>query len=486
MFHCLVLEMSNSSYSIFQLVVEKLIETVEGIEGGLFSVWVLNCGVQVPVLGSDRKSFSVQQYADCGEELCLPPRRLLFFDMAGEKELFVKYLNFLRGLEPRVVRYSVREMVSVLNKVGLAGKIPIVMVISELAIGDAESVREFASTLIFKGTTPFEIFAIESRDFQQNFDPLADFTLFLNARVHVCHPVEKAVLPSMIIGSLFDSKVTDAVIFVQHSYAFRVVDILGRGVRRNDLVFALSTAGPDDTVYFYLDYDVGMIKSRSPGVQFQVRYLDAFGRRVVRVMTLYFSIVEDPESCLIDFGAVLGAFAARAADKYRELASLDPISTVLANAKATFLDNLDAWVKFARGDRVAAAQFADSLANYHRLLSPRALAHVLGSSPTDVLRFVGPIGYALSLGSAEAVGPFTLTGRPVATGACYVPMPGGRGILLLAPGEEIGAWAEAIGQPPLTSALADICREPVVEIIAQSVSTGHPLLRHIEMCIAGG
>jgi hypothetical protein len=356
---------------------------------------------------------------------------------------------------------------------------------SELAVDDIDSMRAFVSTFAFRPITHFEIFAITKPDFPPTFDPLTDLALFLNAKLHICHPLESSVLPSAIVRSLFDPKLTEVFITIVHSTAFQVVDVLGCGVRNSDLMFALCVAGLDDTVYFYLDYDVGAIRFRSPGVQFQIRYMDALGRKIVRTMTINFSVADDVGSCIVNFDVALSAVAAQAADKYREFTTLDPISKSFTESKIKILAAQDAQVRLARGDRVAAAQIVDGLSNPGRLLSPLALAQVFGRSPPDVVRFLAPVGYALSLDSSEVVGPFTLTGRSVATGAYYIALPGGRGVLLLADAADVPTWAEALTHPPLSHAIAAICRESVVEILTRPVSGGHPLLTHIEKCIAG-
>jgi hypothetical protein len=389
-------------------------------------------------------------------------------------------------LTPGIVRYSVRTLVTELNRACAVRRIPVVMLVSELLIDEAKTMREFVSTLAFRPLGHFEIFAVESARFAQNFDPLADLSLFLNARVHICHPLESSVLPSAIINSLFEPKVMELVAMVVMSPAFEIVDILGCGVRRSDAVFVLPAAGVEDTIYFYLDYAVSAIKFGSPGVQFQVRYIDALGRRFVRMMTFSFLVANDTGACSFHFDTVLGSVAARAADLYRGSLSLEPVKKSLTDAKVALLDGPDARALLGRGDRVASAQFADALANHHRCDSALTLLHLLGRPPAGVVRFLAPIGYALALGTAEVVGPFVLTGQTSVTGGWYIAMPGGRGVLLIASGEDLATWAEALGQPPLSYAFAAVCREAVVEILAYDVSPGHPLLRHIEKCTRRG
>jgi DNA-directed RNA polymerase subunit RPC12/RpoP len=478
----LVLELSELSRPIYVAVLDRLREKVASMAQGRFSIFVLNRALQYPLVRGHR--FALALAPDL-EDFCPPPMDCVLFDLETDRELFLKYIAHLRDLKPQIVLGSMLSVIKALNAFCASDKIPVVLLTSLLAIDESEAVRSFVATQVFRPTTHFDIFVIRPPVFIPDYGPMSDLTLFLNARIHFCDLSQYAVLPDEIIASLFELKLIDVIIYCLPSAVLKVADILGPGVRRAEKQFALTSICTGDTVYFYFEYNIATIKFLAPGVQFQVRYFDALGRRVIRQMTATFTLVDNMYSCAtnVNYDVYIAGTVMRAIEKNRENTEIEAVHAALRAAKVGFLDNTLAMLFLLQTEKLVQSRVEQALKKSAGLLSREALSQVMGKCPSDIAAFVAPLAYRLALGAEELEGPFTIGGRKLQRGAWYVVLPGGHGVVLLAPGEDADAWAQAVNVPPLQRLIASVCHETIVEILTPAASATHPLYVHIHKCI---
>ena len=347
--------------------------------------------------------------------------------------------------------------------------------------------REYASTMVFKDQCNLEIWAVKPEMFAPDYSGLAELAIFVNARVHLCHlcdPVQLNVLPDEIVKSLFDPKFTDVVISATFSPCLKIKEIFGAGYWRSEQAFTVPALGANDAVYFVLDYDVSQMKMASPGVQFRVRYFDQHGRRVLRVISTFFSIVDNMNTCAMNayYDVVSATLMHQALDKIREFGNLEAFRTKLQELRQGYLEDTFAKLFLMNTDPLSYQQVASCLTYGSALVDVLALPYVFGRCPTDVSRFISPICYPFNLYSPAMGEPFTANMRPLANGAYYVKLPDGHGAVLLAPTEDVALWSQAISEPPISELIASVCQETIIEILSPSTSATHPLFIHLNKC----
>jgi hypothetical protein len=376
------------------------------------------------------------------------------------------------------------SVITTLNSFCVADKIPVVLLTALLTVDESEPMRAFAAAQAFCPTTHFDIFIVQPPVLTPDYGPLSDLTLFLNARIHFCDLSQYAILPNEILSSLFETKFVDVIIYCLPSSILKVADILGPGFRRAEKQFALPSMGVGDTVYFYFDYNLPALKYLSPSAQFQVRYFDALGRRVIRQMSATFTLVDNMYTCAmnVNYDVYVAATVIRAAEQNRENAAIEAVHASLRAAKVGLLNDTFAVLFLLEIEKPTKARLEQALTKGAGLLSRAALSQVMGKSPRDVAAFMAPLAYRLELGAEALEGPFTVVGKQLQRGAWYVALPR-RGVVLLAPGEDADVWTQAVSAPPLQELIAAVCQEPLVEILTPAASASHPLYVHIHKCI---
>jgi hypothetical protein len=184
----------------------------------------------------------------------------------------------------------------------------------------------------------------------------------------------------------------------------------------------------------------------------------------------------------VDYDVFLAAVVTKAVEQAREFGTLQAVHDALAKAKADFLDNNLARLLLLNCEKLTIARVKEILTNGSSLLSNTDLGQVMGKAPRDTVAFFTPMAYSLSLGAGEVAGPFLVNGRPIRTGAYYVAMAGGHGVILLGATEDVARWADAVSRPPVSDAIAAICQEKIVELLAPSRSERNPLFLHLMKC----
>jgi hypothetical protein len=436
------------------------------------------------VISSDRQRFSVATVVDVDDSPVFPPPDVMFFDAQRDCALFVKYLELVKTFKPSAVTMSLLKIANVLNGVALGGRFPITLMICQTPIDDPESFQRFASAHAIRPAVHFEIFALRPPRSAVDFSPLSDLAIFMNSKVHVCDLSQINVLPNEMVRSLLAFKPIDLVIIAVFSPAFKIVDILGSGVRRSVKSFALNSMAPGDTAYFYFDYQAETIKEGATSVQFQVRYFDALGRKIMRIMNHKFAVVDSMYTCAlnVNYDMYIAAVVVRAVEHARELMGMDAVRASIRRSRVELLDDPFVKLLLLNVEKLAMDQVREVLMNGRRLLTRRALADVMGRCPADIVSFLAPVAYAFGLTSTAMVGPFIINRRPIQGGAYYVLLPGKRGVVLLGNTEDVDVWAGAVNESPIADLIATVCREDTVEIIAPSTSAGHPWYIHIMKC----
>jgi hypothetical protein len=279
LYHFLVFEISDATLPIFHAVLDKLVEKFQSVSFGFFTVFVI-CGLlKFPLIDRDRHSFRFVAVADL-DDCKLPPISCTVFDVRNDGELFLSYVEFLKTLPPVPSRLSVLSLVENLDRYCVRGRIPVTLFTHGCFVHDQATLRGFATGRAFDHAIHIELFVYNN---PADLSALGELSLYMNSRVHFCAKEEADIVPSMVIHSLFEYKVGDVVMHCLHSPTIKIMDILGAGVRLSDRAFGLTSMGVDDAVYFYFEYDVSTIRPLAPAIQFQVRYFDPLGRRVIRV-----------------------------------------------------------------------------------------------------------------------------------------------------------------------------------------------------------
>jgi hypothetical protein len=297
LYHLLVFELSDFAQPIFTLAIDRL---VDALGPGYFSLFAFNSGLIIPVIASDRRRFSVATVVDMADAPVLPPARLLFFDVEKERDLFIRYLQFLKGLKPSMVTFSILSLVKTLNSLLAEDGIPASLVVCQTPIDEEETIRQFAIESAFKPFTHFEFFALDPLSFPPDYGPLSHLSLFLNAAFHKCNLAQVHVLPERIVQSLFNLKFVDVLITCFCSPMFKVAHVLGPGSQRADTAFSVVLMAVNDTIYFYFNYNFPTMKVTQPAIQFQVRDFDALGRQIVRVFATTFPFADNMYTCTVN------------------------------------------------------------------------------------------------------------------------------------------------------------------------------------------
>jgi hypothetical protein len=450
---------------------------------GYFSIFVVAGLLRFPLISRNRDSYTFCTLPDADNGL-FPPIRCTFFDIRKEATLFRQYLSFLKALLPEPSRVSVLSIVRVLDRYCVSDRIPVVFFTCDCFLDRREDFSAYASGRAFDGATHVEIFAMRAGHTNVDFSALCELSLYMNSRVHFCDSEEFAILPSLLTSSLFDYKVSDVLLMCTCSPSLKVVDILGCGVRLADRSFGLTSIGVDDCVYFYFDYDVSSIKSFAPSIQFQIRYFDPLGRRVIRVCTAFFSLVDNMNSCAqsVDYDIFAASIVVRSLDKQREFGKLKTVEESLRALGATFLGDPLCTLFLLNGDKFWSARTEEILLRGPRLLNPLCLSSLMGKSPDEIAAFFAPIGFSLNLSFGTPEGPFLVNRKFPASGACYIKLFGRRGVLVLAAGENVAQWIECSGNGQLMTALGPVLDEISIELLTPVSSNSHPLWIHLTKC----
>jgi hypothetical protein len=193
-------------------------------------------------------------------------------------------------------------------------------------------------------------------------------------RLNFCDLSQYSLLPDHVIRTLFDVKFIDVVIYCLLSPGLKVADILGPGFRRADKQFALPSMAADDCVYFYFDYDCRALKYLAPSAQSQIRYFDAYGRRIIRQMTATFSLVENMYTCAINvnYDVHIAAVAIRAVEKHRLWRTIEAVEASWKESKAALLDDTFAKLFVFGIDKLSRAKLEQVLRKGKNLLSMAA------------------------------------------------------------------------------------------------------------------
>jgi hypothetical protein len=447
-YHALVLELSEASRPMFQLVLDSLIRAARSGISGRFSVFVLNSGIHVPIISADRCRFSLATVVDLDGSPVFPPSRVLFFDAAKDRDVFLQYLQFLKSLTPAWIGCSVLTLLRVLNEFGLRDRIPISLVITQMPMDEPGSFRKFASNCAVGMATHFEIFAVEAVG---DLSALSDLSIFMNARVHFCSAAQRNFVAAEIVRSLLTFKAIDVLLYAVFSPVFNVADILGPGIRRSDQSFSLNAMEMDDTVYFYFNYEAAMMKSTAPAMQVQVRYFDGMGRKIIRVLNTTFESLDNMTICAlnVNYDMYVAAVAVRAVEMAREFTEIEKVLEQLRSARSDFFGDAFVQLLMVNVEKLAFDRVAAMLTHGDRLLNKTTFPFVMGRHPSDITAFFGPVAYSFSIGSTEVAGPFVVNGSPVQNGAYYVVLPGRRCVVVLGSGEDVAHWAKAVNESPI-------------------------------------
>jgi hypothetical protein len=410
----------------------------------------------------------------------------MFFDAQTDRALFVEYLQLVKTFRPAMVVMSLLKLVNVLNNVALGDRFPITLMICQTPIDDPESFQRFGSAHAVQPAVHFEIFALNPPRFPVDLSPVSDIAIFMNSRVHVCDVSQINVLPNEIVRSVLAFKPIDVVILAFFSPAFKIMDILGSGVRRSGQSFTLNAIAAHDTAYFYFDYETEKLKERVPSVQFQVRYFDGLGRKIMRVMNHTFAVDDNiyTYALNVNYDMYIATITVRAVEHARELMGMEAVHASIRKSRGELLD--DAFVKMLllNVEKLEMDRVREVLIHGTKLLTKRTLADVMGRCPADIASFFAPVAYAFDLTSSVIVGPFVIDMRLIQAGAYYVVLPGKRGVVLLGNMEDEDVWGAAVNESPMADLIATVCREDVVEIMVPSTSAGHPSYVHIMKCFA--
>ncbi|OHT03519.1 hypothetical protein TRFO_29131 [Tritrichomonas foetus] len=485
-FYFLVIERTDATINngLFKATLDKIRETILTKNKGLFSVFVYDTFLHFPVVNSESMSFSMSTIMDL-EDAQLPPAESCFFQLDSEKELITKYLDYLEnGIQVLPPMIKLFDLVKMLNTFAWRARIPIVYVTSQVDVGTSEEYRNL-SLEILRNTTSMKFMCLKPAGSGPDFSPLSEFAMVINARVTIFSQSQVNYLPTDIINTMLEPTYVDVLIFTIMPPCFKIADVKGNGLRRSEQTFTIPYMSPNDTVYFYIDYNVGKIDQASPSVQFQVRFIDAKHQRYIRTMSTAFTLVNNISTVasLCDYDVFIASSYIRCIDKAREFDTSSAALEELSKVRGEFTNDSFSKLFFLSLDPLTRQKIECALSVGKHFLIPTNYPMILGRSPIDISRFFAPLAYKFNLYSTELQGPFTLSGCRINSGALYIQLNNSRGLVLLSDNEDVNKWVEAVGQSPISDLIATICHERVIEIIAPSISADHTLYRHVLTCI---
>ncbi|KAH0791202.1 TKL family protein kinase [Histomonas meleagridis] len=481
--HLLVIEKTQATCdnNLFMNTLTNFSQKIDKIEDGFVSVFTFDETLTVPLV--KETSFSLQSYCDLDGAI-LPDAKKLFFDLSRQKELFFSYINLLLRLQPRKPSLNVFNVVLTVSTFSSKLGISSLIVTSLNPIGTSDKYRELGLQSL-KISSPLNICCVTPLQYQPDYTPLSELSLISNAHVSIYTQDQLDTLPNIFVDTLFRPKYSNTFIYAVVPPQFKIVDIKGPGLRRSDKSFVIPSIQEDDTIYFYLDYDVSRLDMTSPSVQFQFRYYDGYHQRIARIMSFNFSLSDNMHATSIncDYDVFISSAIISSIDKARETDDPQSALTELNNLRNNFFNDNFAKLFLYNQPSFILEKVLKSFNNAVKLLTSDNFSYLMGNSPYNISLFFVPIAYTFNLNSVEMKGPFTLPSVGLQTGAIYVKLSSERAAILLAKDENVQQWAEAVNAPPVSELIAQVCQERVIEILSPLTSAKHPMYQHIMKCM---
>lgn len=482
--HLLVIEKTEATWKsgLFIETIKKIKEMIMELDEGYYSVFVFNKLLKVPYITGNNKGLRIINIVDLSSDV-LPTPDKIFFNLKTQKELFLGFMDILMEEEevliPSLILYDlITSLMIYCNKYG----IPALLVTSQNEVGFIDKYREFGFKAM-KLFCSFNICCVRSND-KIDYSPLSELALLANVHVSIYSQEQNNILPQTIINMLLQPNFPNIIVNGVIPSEFKIVDIKGSGLRRTNNSFLISSLSENDTIYFYLEYDVSSLNTLTQFIQFHCRYFDYKRQRIVRIMSMSFNIGDlQNVSINTDFDMFIASFVISAIDKARENQNANSAINEIKKYKSIYFDDKFAVSFFRQQPSFITCKVQSAFINAGKLLTSESFSYLMSNSPSNISLFLSPIGYSFNLNSTEMQGPFPISGYKLESGALYIKMSVNNAVILLSSCEDIEQWSQAIVSSPTNELINQACTEKVIEILSPLTSKKHPFYIQLSKCM---
>lgn len=483
-FFFLIIERTDATMNngLFKTILDKLRETLL-TKSGRLAIFYYDTYLHIPMISKERGFFHVSTIFDL-EGALLPPAESCFFQIEKDGEILNKYLDYLENAPVLPPMMKLFDLVKAINAFSSRARIPTVFLTSQVEIGTSTQYREFALSQM-KNAVPLKFLCLTPFMAPPDFSPLSELSLLLNSKVQVFSQSQLNYLPTDLLNALIEPTFIDPLIYVILHPSLKIIDVKGNGIRRTEQSFSTAYLSPNDTIYVFLGYKNATMDQPSPSIQFQVRYHDSRRRRYIRTISYSYTLVDNMGTVtqLYDFDVYIASVFIRCIDKAKEFGSPQAALDQFKIIREEFVDDKFARLFYFSLEPLTRSKIENAFGVAPYFLTQINFPLIMGRGPIDISLFFAPEAYMFDSHSTQMQGPITLSGVKIASGALYIRLNNGRGLILLGEKENVQQWVEAIGVPPINELINSVCKERVIEIVAPSISSEHNLYKHVMMCI---
>ena len=470
---------------LFNELVEKFIDNITKMDSGLFSFFVLTTGLTVPVISNDRTSFKISVYPDATDAI-LPSSHKMFFDLATEKELFIKCIRTLAD-SPRasIPMSTIFEVIDSVTTAFVDQNVFSTMVTCTINNGEIEEAKALGNKLLINNGH-FDLFCMNpSPNNQPEYKAVAEFSMLNNSHLVVFNSIQIPNIINDILYRVFCKKSGRTMIMCTMPKFAGVADIMGCGIRRTSNSFTLTAVEPGDTIYFVYEYVEEKIDIPSPSFLFQMRLMKEDGTRYIRTAVYAFSIASNFASVMkkSNIGVFMSSFLIQAIEAGREASDEFKMQDEIDKIKNTiFDDNFTKMMLFAASND--AFRFSvTSLSVMKKLVNYVRAAEILSKAPYEIERYVTPKAYVLNLGNPNIGDPVYIHNIKLNNGALLIQYDDDHTAILLAANEKMEDWAAAINQEPLNQIIAAYSTARSIDLMHPQLSKESKVFVTIDKCM---
>ena len=462
---------------LFSAVLNLVRRTAKECETRITLV-VFDKTVHVPLISSDRKRYSITSLIE-PDYLAMPREQSVLFSMPEELELFESYLSTVESdSSVRPIRFSLMNMLDSIGPLLVNDAVPVVFS-CQAEVGDfSRLVRPYVEKSISVHLNV--LFCDKCR---VDTSCLADFLMETNSKLRTFGEeqlpnLERWKCPRGIRRPLA------SIHFANHFLTLK--DVVGCGLRTTHRQFALTSMSENDTIYFFFEYQRDLKFNERPleslVFQCQVRYFDRTGCCVFRTITATLHINSNQSLAVVCSNMSDTLFLASsfllALNNARELHKAAALFQCIETVKKNQLNNESVWPRHMTC--IANMKIHHALYQMNSQFAPWIqCAQLLGRSPDEIVTFFCPMAYKMLLGSDQVIGPYTLSGYQITTGALCFNIDSEQAVIYVSDVDHVDQWMSALQSPPLYDTIAQVCQSRSVYVLSRATPPTHPLHRFV-------
>lgn len=486
----LLLEKSELTvnHGLFAKTVDKLIKKINTLKSGYFSIFLLNKSLTIPKISDDRTKFSYSSYPDISE-IILPGQDSIFFNIAEEKELLIKYIQYIAEFDQGTCANGLFEIIDSVAASYAGQNVMTTIVASTLKLGTMEEAKQLGHKLLLS-LSHFDLFIMNpSIDSPPNFESVGEFSMLNNSHLSVFNAIQVEMISDDIIYRTFVQKCPAALVTVSHPAFLNIKDIKGCGMRRTLNSFIMTVAEPGDTIFFMYEHANEKVDFTFPSLTYQMRIIKEDGSAVVQVATYGLNIVDNALTVFknANIGVFLQHYIIQAIEDGRELSdelvmlsSLDKIiKDVMESNMVKLMLGATGEGEYINNFKLAKVLFGAA----QRLLNFVRASEILSRTPEEFLMFVAPMCYQLQQDTREVPKRVYLNNLHPKSGAMFIQYDDRHSIILLHESEDINEWLKYLNEPPLRVVLKEITHTPCIEILHPVVNATSRIYNTINKCM---